>query len=190
MVTGTSGDPSPIDHTAWRHALDEEDLHQHLTTLESWRQFIADAPAPPALLPTRQWMGLPEADRIGYDEARLDYHTRLRVVATSALRQVVHTGRRLTLLNRHALSARRGLIVSGPAGTRQDHRDHPVAPCGVVDGGRVAAGAGHHRLCASWNGSNTPSGMTLATGDSPSSWSTRSTTCSWPPAPAPRSPTR
>jgi Bacterial TniB protein len=117
VVTGTSGDPSPIDHTAWRHALDEEDLHQHLTTLESWRQFIADAPAPPALLPTRQWMGLPEADRIGYDEARLDYHTRLRVVATSALRQVVHTGRRLILLNRHALSARRGLIVSGPAGT-------------------------------------------------------------------------
>src|SRR6266568_2667008 len=49
-----------------------------------------------------------------------------------------------------------------------------VAPCGVVDGGRVAAGAGHHRLCASWNGSNTPSGMTLATGDSPSSWSSSS----------------
>jgi hypothetical protein len=39
------------------------------------------------------------------------------VVATSALRQVVHTGRRLMLLNRHAISARRGLIVSGAAGT-------------------------------------------------------------------------
>ena len=36
---------------------------------------------------------------------------------TSVLRQVVTTGRRLTLLNRHAISARRGLILSGAAGT-------------------------------------------------------------------------
>jgi hypothetical protein len=41
----------------------------------------------------------------------------LGVVATSALRQVVHAGRRLVLLNRHAISARRGLILSGAAGT-------------------------------------------------------------------------
>jgi MoxR-like ATPase len=39
------------------------------------------------------------------------------VVATSALRQAVQLGRRLTLLNRHAVSARRGLILSGAAGT-------------------------------------------------------------------------
>jgi len=139
VVTGISSDPSSSGRTAWRHALDEQDLHQHLTTLEGWRRFIADAPTPPALLPTRAWMGLPEADRTGYDEARLDYHTRLRVVATSALRQVVHTGRRPTLLNRHALSARRGLVLSGPAGTGKttaitqfgktheliDHQRHP-----------------------------------------------------------------
>jgi hypothetical protein len=37
--------------------------------------------------------------------------------ATSALRQVVNTGRRLTLLNRHAISARSGLILSGAAVT-------------------------------------------------------------------------
>jgi TniB protein len=35
----------------------------------------------------------------------------------SRLRQVINAGRRLTLLNRHAISARRGLILSGPAGT-------------------------------------------------------------------------
>ena len=38
-------------------------------------------------------------------------------MGTSLLRQVVTTGRRLTLLNRHAISARRGLILSGAAGT-------------------------------------------------------------------------
>lgn len=113
MVTPTSSPPG----AAWRAALDLETAHQHLTTLEGWRRFVADAPRPPALLPTGQWERLDGADRLGYDEVRLDYHTRLGVVATSALRQVVHTGRRLMLLNRHAISARRGLIVSGAAGT-------------------------------------------------------------------------
>jgi hypothetical protein len=69
------------------------------------------------LLPAKEWRNLSEHDRLGYDEARLDYHTRLSVVATSTIRQVVHNGRRLTLLNRHAISARRGLILSGAAGT-------------------------------------------------------------------------
>ncbi len=55
--------------------------------------------------------------RRAYDDERLDYHTRLGVVTTSTLRQVVTTGRRLTLLNRHAISARQGLILSGAAGT-------------------------------------------------------------------------
>ena len=36
---------------------------------------------------------------------------------TPTIQQVAHTGRRLTLLNRHQVSARRGLIVTGPAGT-------------------------------------------------------------------------
>jgi hypothetical protein len=58
-----------------------------------------------------------EAEQELFDEHRLDYHTRLAAAATSALRQVVTTGRRLTLLNRHATSARRGMIVSGHAGT-------------------------------------------------------------------------
>jgi hypothetical protein len=107
------------DRASWQPApdLDEADLHQHLTTLEGWRQFVADAPRPPELLPTVHWERLDAVDQRADAEARLDYHTRLTVVATSALRQVVHTGRRLILLNRHAISARRGLIVSGAAGT-------------------------------------------------------------------------
>ncbi len=57
------------------------------------------------MLPANDWVSLPAPDRLRYDEARLDYHTRLGVVATSTLRHVVNTGRRLTLLNRHAISA-------------------------------------------------------------------------------------
>jgi hypothetical protein len=81
------------------------------------REFTTSATIPPTLLPDAEWEGLGEPERLDYDEQRLDYHTRLAAVATSTLRQVVHTGRRLTLLNRHAISARRGLILSGPAGT-------------------------------------------------------------------------
>lgn len=101
----------------WRRALDREELHRYLTTLEGWREFTLQDPAPPDLLPDSVLTGLAPDERLDYDDSRLDYHTRLTVAATSTLRTVVHTGRRLTLLNRHAISARRGLILSGPAGT-------------------------------------------------------------------------
>jgi len=39
------------------------------------------------------------------------------VVATSTLREITRQGRLLTLLNRREISARRGLIVSGPWAT-------------------------------------------------------------------------
>ncbi len=51
------------------------------------------------------------------EEARLDHHARMLVVATSFVEKTVTCGRRLVLLNRHAISARRGLIVSGLPGT-------------------------------------------------------------------------
>jgi hypothetical protein len=101
----------------WRRALDQEDLHRYLTTLEGWREFTTREPEPPALLTEDELADLGTDSRLDYDEERLDYHTRLTVAATSTLRSVVHTGRRLTLLNRHAVSARRGLILSGAAGT-------------------------------------------------------------------------
>lgn len=98
-------------------APDADESHRHLTTLQGWRRFTADKPTVPELLSSKEWRNLREDGRLLYDEARLDYHTRLSVIATSTIRQVVHTGRRLTLLNRHAVSARRGLILSGAAGT-------------------------------------------------------------------------
>jgi hypothetical protein len=85
--------------------------------LQGWRRFTTDKLTIPELLSRNEWTRLNEQDRLGYEEVRLDYHTRLSVVATSTIKQVVHTGRRLTLLNRHATSARRGLILSGAAGT-------------------------------------------------------------------------
>ena len=98
-------------------AVTGSDPHRHLTTLEGWRDFIHAAPAPPALLASGRYAALDEDARRAYDDERLDYHTRLGVVATSTLRKVVTTGRRLTLLNRHAISARQGMILSGAAGT-------------------------------------------------------------------------
>src|SRR5439155_13827207 len=74
--------------------------HRQLTTLERWRQFTVDTPDVPELLPGGVRDSLSGNDRSCYDERRLDYHTRLGVVATSTLRHVVNTGRRLTLLNR------------------------------------------------------------------------------------------
>ncbi|MEE1819689.1 ATP-binding protein [Streptomyces sp. SP18ES09] len=88
-----------------------------LTTWQGWRQFTTEPPPPPAVLSEDDYERLDPFQREKYDEERLDHHARLRVVATSTVRHTVTCGRRLVLLNRHAISARRGLIVSGPAGT-------------------------------------------------------------------------
>lgn len=109
-------EPEPASADSWRQCV-TEDQYRSLTTLPGWRQFTGSDPDPPALLPAQQRNLLSHHDRHVYDEARLDYHLRLRIVATSTLRQVINAGRRLTLLNRHTVSARRGLILSGPAGT-------------------------------------------------------------------------
>ena len=121
MVTMTGPTPGqdadPGRQHGWRSALEREDLHRYLTTLEGWREFTTQDPVPPDLLPAPALADLSPDERLDYDDDRLDYHTRLTVAATSTLRTVVHAGRRLTLLNRHAISARRGLILSGAAGT-------------------------------------------------------------------------
>src|SRR5215470_4288279 len=51
------------------------------------------------------------------DEARRAYHADLPLANTPVIRQVVSTTRLLIQLNRHQVSARRGVIVSGPSGT-------------------------------------------------------------------------
>ncbi len=83
------------------------------TTLTGWRRFVDADAAAFDLLEDTAWTALPGADRVLYDEARCRYHSELVVVSTSAVRQVSHQGRLLTLLNQREISARRGLIVSG-----------------------------------------------------------------------------
>ncbi|WP_147144370.1 TniB family NTP-binding protein [Nocardia ninae] len=104
MVTTTDGDPVT-------------EPSRQLTTLTGWRQFTLDHPKIPDLLAPGDWEVLDPQSRRRDDEIRIDYHTRLTVIATSTVKAVAQKGRRLTLLNRHAISARRGLILSGAAGT-------------------------------------------------------------------------
>jgi Bacterial TniB protein len=118
MVTTPSTDPGSGTDTdpPWQQ-MAADDYHRHLTTLDGWRQFTATTHQPPGLLPPERWQALSDGERVLYDDARLDYHTHMTIAATSTLQQVVTAGRRLALLNRHAVSARRGLILSGAAGT-------------------------------------------------------------------------
>jgi hypothetical protein len=88
-----------------------------LTTLAGWQQFAGELPAVPQLLDTGVWQGLDPGKRAGYDDDRIAHHSRLLVVQTPAVRDVVTTGRRLTHMNRSAHYGRSGLIVSGPART-------------------------------------------------------------------------
>ncbi|MFG2532163.1 ATP/GTP-binding protein [Streptomyces sp. NPDC048516] len=95
----------------------DTDAAQPLTTREGWRAFASQRPPAPPPLREEEYAALSDTELDHYDEDRLDHYTRLLVVATSAVRHTGTSGRRLFLLNRHAVSVRHGLIVSGPAGT-------------------------------------------------------------------------
>jgi len=72
---------------------------------------------PPSPVPPGRRAAMTDQERNRYEDARLGYHSRLAVVATPTVQQVTLSGRRLIVLNRHQISARRGLIVTGDAGT-------------------------------------------------------------------------
>jgi AAA domain len=88
-----------------------------LTSLAGWRQFASEMPAVPGLLDSETWQDLDPSKRGAYDDDRIAHHSRLLVVQTPAIRDVVTTGRRLAHMNRSAHYGRSGLIVSGPART-------------------------------------------------------------------------
>jgi len=94
--------------------------HDPLTTKEGWRQFVNQPHNPPDLRDPAVVgsidTGSPHAAAV-IEDMRLAHHSRLAVVATPTVSQVTLSGRRLVVLNRAQLSARRGLVVSGPAGT-------------------------------------------------------------------------
>jgi TniB protein len=95
----------------------EDTQLQALTTLAGWRQFAGEVNGVPQLLDAQVWQGLEPDKRNAYDDDRIARHSRLLVVQTPAVRDVVTTGRRLAHLNRSAHYGRSGLIVSGPART-------------------------------------------------------------------------
>ncbi|MGW0901162.1 TniB family NTP-binding protein [Streptomyces goshikiensis] len=95
-----------------------EDFGRYLTLRTGWREFVASSTREPMVrLSQADYDALTKEDKYAYDEDRLDHHARLQVVATSTVRHTVTCGRRLIILNRGSISARRGLIVSGPANT-------------------------------------------------------------------------
>jgi hypothetical protein len=96
---------------------DDDPQLQALTTLAGWRQFAGEVPAAPELLDDGAWQELDPGKRAAYDDDRIAHHSRLLVVQTPAVRDVVTTGRRLAHMNRSARFGRSGLIVSGPART-------------------------------------------------------------------------
>ncbi|WP_310728261.1 ATP-binding protein [Streptomyces sp. N2A] len=90
-----------------------EDRRMPTTTLEGWRRFVDEDPIAFLLLPEDEWKDLPPRAWDKYDEGRVNYHSELIIVETPTIRDVLHQGRLLTLVNRREISARRGLIVSG-----------------------------------------------------------------------------
>jgi hypothetical protein len=102
---GPAGDPSG------------EHEHLQLTTLAGWRGFVAEMPAVPELLPEAVWAALDDDKRASYDDDRIDHHSRLLIVQTPTIGQVITSGRRLVQLNKNAHYGRCGLMVSGPART-------------------------------------------------------------------------
>ena len=91
----------------------DDGRRQPAMTLAGWRRFVDTPAASFELLPVKRWAALSGQDKEASDEARLNYHSEMIIVATSTIREVARQGRLLTLLNRREISARRGLIVSG-----------------------------------------------------------------------------
>ncbi|MER6832034.1 ATP-binding protein [Streptosporangium sp. NPDC000563] len=116
MVVNTS--PTNLGETA--DVLDnvlDADRREPTMTLTGWRRFVEAPVASIDLLPEQQWADLTDDLKDAYDEARMSYHSELVVVSTATVEQVNRQGRLLTRLNRREISARRGLIVSGPQTT-------------------------------------------------------------------------
>uniref|UniRef100_UPI001BA5517D TniB family NTP-binding protein n=1 Tax=Pseudarthrobacter albicanus TaxID=2823873 RepID=UPI001BA5517D len=84
------------------------------TTLQGWRSFITSV-APTIELPDpAELAAMIASTRERYDEQRISYHSQLVIVETSTVRQITNQGRLLMMLNQREISARRGMVVSGP----------------------------------------------------------------------------
>jgi Bacterial TniB protein len=105
VVTGAGADP------------DAEVPDESLTTKGGWRRFVDRQPRQLVLADAATLSRLSAAGREEYDEARRDYHGDLPLANTPMIQKVISTSRLLVQLNRHQVSARRGVIISGASGT-------------------------------------------------------------------------
>ena len=84
------------------------------TTLQGWRSFINSVPSVVEIPKAKTLEGMSRADRERYDDQRISYHSELVIVETSTVRSITNQGRVLMMLNQREVSARRGLVISGP----------------------------------------------------------------------------
>jgi hypothetical protein len=95
----------------------ESGVDEPLTTKEGWRRFVDRQPTGPDLHNPATIELLTGSDREAYDETRRAFHADLPLANTPTIQKVISTARLLVQLNRNQISARRGVIVSGPSGT-------------------------------------------------------------------------
>ncbi|MGA4842119.1 AAA family ATPase [Streptomyces sp. G45] len=88
-----------------------------LTTKEGWRRYVEHETVPPQHRTAAERAALTGRERAREDEWRREYHADLPMVNTPTIRKVIATARLLIQLNRHQVSARRGMILSGASGT-------------------------------------------------------------------------
>lgn len=84
------------------------------TTLQGWRNFVSSVPPVVDLIDQNSLGRLSRLQRERYDDQRISYHSELVLVETSTVRHITTQGRLLMMLNQREVSARRGLVVSGP----------------------------------------------------------------------------
>jgi hypothetical protein len=88
-----------------------------VTTLESWRGFIAHTPPSLTLLAAAELTALDPVGRAAYDDRRMDYHAELPALKTPMLDRTVTRGLTFMRLNRgHQLGTPCGMLVSGVPG--------------------------------------------------------------------------
>ena len=104
----------------------EDPQLQALTTLAGWRQFASAIPAVPELLDSTVWQDLAADKRAAYDDDRIAHHSRLLIVQTPAVRDVVTTGRRAGPPEQVRVLRQVRADRLRPRPDRQDYRHHPA----------------------------------------------------------------
>jgi len=86
-------------------------------TVSGWRALMAMHAEPPPRMTLRKYKGLREAERLDYNEDRIDYASRGTIIGTPTIVSLIKEVRLLVIANRRCDAARQGAILSGPPTT-------------------------------------------------------------------------